>query len=108
MPEERIRFRNEAVEHSAGDPESVRQGVTFILASGYKLSIQCGSLNYFTRTSPHGAANAEVAVVGPDGEWATRAIVAGALGEELDDDVRGHTTAEEIAKIMAHLQGWTT
>ncbi len=101
----RIQFKHEPDADDPGLPMH-REGVTFTFASGYKLSIQCGSINYCTRTEPHGAADAEIAVIAPSGGWATRQIVAGALGEELEDDVREQTTVEEIAKIMAHLEAW--
>ena len=83
------------------------KGVTLRFPNGYKLSIQCGETNYCTKTSEEGGTtDAEIAVIAPDGSWATKEVVAGALGESLEDDVRGCTTVSEIAKIMAHLDTW--
>lgn len=106
-PLTRIHFRHEA-DPDGTDLPLFRNGVTFTFASGMRLSIQCGSTNYCEMTGKDTAANAEIAVIGPSGGWMTKAIVAGALGEELDDDVRGRTTVEEIAKIMAHIEGWVS
>ncbi len=85
-------------------PQPFRQGFTFTFDNGYRLSIQGGAHNYCDDTDPPACgfrANAEVAVIAPDGSWATRNCAQWAFGvEDPYDDVLYRVTPDDLAQLM--------
>ena len=85
---------------------SITSGKGFQLQfeNGYRLSVQFGQGNYCEhryaaeQVRDHKSLDAEIAVIGPDGEWAPRPQ----WGFE-DDDVRGWVSADEVARIAAEV-----
>ena len=89
------------------------KGFQVTFENGLTLSTQFGWANYcenrvsLPASSPRPAEceNAEVAVIGEDGVWYTRAIF-GALGEEICGDVVGWIGADRWADLVDIVRCW--
>lgn len=93
--------RNEIITH--GSITTGFRGFRMTFKNGYTVSVQFGTMNYCTAymETPHGpdwdkrvCSNAEVAIISPSGEF---------VKFKDGQEVKGHTTPEELAAIMA----WT-
>lgn len=81
--------------------------------NGYKVSVQFGPGNYSTnrdrpwdrRGDMWESANAEVAVIAPNGDWATKEAFKEIFHMDLPDDVAGWVTPDDVAKVMSWAAG---
>lgn len=103
---QREALKEESVAHPIDKP-FFRNGFTIAFAKGYKVSVQFGEMNYCTKPDERGhSTTAEVAVIAPDGSWATKAVWAGALTVDLDDYVAADVSPEDLVTILLHVRDW--
>ena len=78
--------------------------------NGYRISVQFGRGNYGSnrdrRDTPDPdmgweSDNAEVAVIAPNGDWATREAFKEVFDMDLSDDVCGWVSPDKVAKVMS-------
>ena len=71
--------------------------------NGYRISVTCGEMMYCTPKlylkSPGDYSEFEIAILGPDNEWATKEIL-----PNSEEDVIGWLTREKITEIMDLIQ----
>lgn len=74
----------------------------YIFENGYRLSVVCGEAMYCTPKinlpNPADYSAFEIAVLGPDNEWATKEFF-----PEHEDDVVGWQSLEEITDLMVKI-----
>jgi len=82
--------------------------ISFTLENGWTVSIGVSASHCCTPRTPQGfnpeREDVEVAVILPNGRWGTREVVKEVLGYDHDDDVAPHLNADEVARIIAHVQ----
>lgn len=90
----------------ADRPQPWRQGVTFQFDNKYQVSVQAGTGTYHEDISPATkgvVASAEVAVIAPDGDWATRDVWPWVFGNDLDDDVAARVSPDDLAHLLRYV-----
>ena len=86
------------------------KGFQMEFENGYRISVQFGPYNYCekrdksrpeTDSEVWESGDAEVAVIGPNGDWATREAWQAIFGTGLTDDVSGWVSPDGVAKMVA-------
>ena len=84
--------------------------VRFTFANGHAVSIGVSAFHYCSPRTQQGLnperERVELAVILSNGEWGTREAVNEVLGFDPGDDVAASLTADEVARIIAHVQCW--
>lgn len=99
-----LRFSFAVGEPARNSVQPQKQGVVFQFDNGFIVSIQAGGTNYCDDTDPsqtEKVANAEVAVIAPNGNWATRDIWPWVFGNDLDDDVAARVSPGRSCALTA-------
>jgi len=85
------------------------QNVRFTFDNGHVVSIGVSAFHYCSPRTQQGLnperERVELAVILSNGEWGTREAVNEVLGFDPGDDVAGNLTADEVAQIIAYVQG---
>ena len=86
------------------------RNVRFTFANGHSVSIGVAASHYCSPRTQQGLnperERVELAVILESGEWGTRGAVNEVLGFDPGDDAAANLTADEVARIIAHVQGW--
>jgi len=89
------------------DRSEVRN-VRFTFDNGHSVSIGVSAFHYCSPRTQQGLnperEDVEIAVILPNGEWGTREVMREVLGRDPHDDVAANITADEVARIIAHVQ----
>ena len=84
------------------------RNVRFTFNNGHVVSIGMSAFHYCSPRTQQGMnpvrKNVELAVILSNGEWATREVINEVLGYDPEDDVAANLTADEVARIIAHVQ----
>jgi hypothetical protein len=93
---------------SCSHPTNEVSNISFTLENGWAVSIGMSASHYCTPRTRQGLnperEYVEIAVILPNGCWGTRGAVKEVLGYEPEDDVAANLTADEVARIIAHVQ----
>jgi len=89
------------------DRSEVRN-VRFTFDNGHSVSIGVSAFHYCSPRTQQGLnperEDVELAVILSNGEWGTREAMREVLGRDPHDDVAANITADEVARIIAHVQ----
>jgi len=95
---------NESCSHPTNEVSNVR----FTFENGYVVSIGMSASHYCSPRTQQGLnperESVELAVFLANGEWGTRGAVKEVLGYDPEDDVAANLNADEVARIIAHVQ----
>lgn len=84
------------------------QNVRFTFNNGHVVSIGMSAFHYCSPRTQQGLnperEGVELAVILSNGCWGTREVVNEVLGYDPGDDVAANLTADEVARIIAHVQ----
>jgi len=82
--------------------------VRFTFDNGHAVSIGMSAFHYCSPRTQQGLnperERVELAVILSNGEWGTREVISEVLGFDPNDDVAPNLTADEVARIIAHVQ----
>ena len=85
------------------------QNVRFTFDNGHVVSIGMSAFHYCSPRTQQGLnperEGVELAVILEDGGWGTRVACENVLGFDPGDDVAPNLTADEVAQIIAYVQG---
>ena len=84
------------------------QNIQFTFDNGHVISIGMSTTHYCSPRNQQGLnpqrETVELAVILPNGHWATKQIIKKVLGFDPYDDVAANLTADQVALIIAHVQ----
>jgi hypothetical protein len=82
--------------------------VRFTFANGHTVSLGMSAFHYCSPRSQQGLnperESVELAVILSNGAWGTREAVHEVLGYDPGDDVAANVSADDVARIIAHVQ----
>jgi hypothetical protein len=83
-----------------GKNNGPNEGIHVEFENGVTLSLVWGWGTYASPTT------VEVAVIGVDDEWITKAVAKTVFGEDIGDDVDGYCDAERVHSYFLTAQAW--
>jgi len=84
--------------------------VRFTFDNGHSVSLGVSAFHYCSPRTQQGLnperEGVELAVILESGGWGTREAVYEVLGYDPGDDVAANVSADDVARIIAHVQSW--